>query len=823
MKTKNLYPVFAALALAAALLSACVMVAPAPEPPVAGPDKLAHALGNLTYSGILPDQDVTLTDGRGTYPEEGPGTPYVALASQLIPTGDLNGDGDEDAAVLLTDYSSGSGQFTFLAAVLNATAAPTPTMALMIGDRIEVKSLAIENGEIVAEMIAQGGSDPACCPTTNVRKRYALQDGALVETGSEELGQVTLSDLDGTSWRLVDLGAGQPPLLPDSEITLDIAGGQVSGSAGCNRYTGALTSAPGELQSFGAGPLATTQMSCAEPVAKQETTYLDLLAQVKGWRYDDGYLALAYPNAESIYAYLRFAPQAQAAQPAPVADTGTATAGQGVLPRFEPRDECFVQAPAELPKDFSIDCGYVVVPEFRAGPSGRELKLGITRLSSGKGTAAAPLFMLAGGPGQAEVSPDFLRLFQPELLGRILEARDIVLVEQRGTEYTDTFLDCPVSHTAAWAAHEQGLTGPEADAFGMETIRRCIDDFKAQGVNFDAYNSLEDAADVNAVREALGYEKIIYYGASYGAQLGQHIMRDFPDVLEAVVLDGAEGLSRKSWVENRALDAQWGVDHLTALCQADDKCRAAFDIPTLVDSALALFDNGPLPYTYTDPADATVVVTGEVTVNDMVNLIYELQGDRIGAMSLPVTLAAFAEGGADAVVQTLGPIKGASLLGGRTAGASHMATLMHAAVVCSDDPVHSKSDVNLEGVGKYATLFGQAQAEQYVALCSLINVQELPDATDVNVESNVPALLLSGDLDVATPTFRSEEVAAALPNAQMIVFPGRTHVQIAAVNICAAQIMTQFVLDPTAKLDTNCTKESPVLGFVLPDGTSSRE
>ena len=57
---------------------------------------------------------------------------------------------------------------------------------------------------------------------------------------------------------------------------------------------------------------------------------------------------------------------------------------------------------------------------------------------------------------------------------------------------------------------------------------------------------MENAADVNAVREALGYDRIIYYGASYGSQLGQHVMRDFPEILEAVVLDGAEALSARA-------------------------------------------------------------------------------------------------------------------------------------------------------------------------------------------------------------------------------------------------------------------------------------
>ena len=180
-----------------------------------------------------------------------------------------------------------------------------------------------------------------------------------------------------------------------------------------------------------------------------------------------------------------------------------------------------------------MDCGYVVVPESRTGASDREVKLGFTRLNSGKGTAGSPLFMLAGGPGQTQISPEFFSMFQTELLGGILDKRDIVIVEQRGTEHTAPFLNCPEVLSAPWAAHEKGLTGREAAAFEMNTLQECMDDFKAPGINFDAYNSVENAADVNAVREALGYAKIIYYGASYGSQLGQHVMRDFPEILEA--------------------------------------------------------------------------------------------------------------------------------------------------------------------------------------------------------------------------------------------------------------------------------------------------
>ncbi|MCA9869685.1 MAG: beta-lactamase family protein, partial [Anaerolineae bacterium] len=162
--------------------------------------------------------------------------------------------------------------------------------------------------------------------------------------------------------------------------------------------------------------------------------------------------------------------------------TGTEQAGQAgqvTTPRFEPLEECFAQLPEDVDFTLDMDCGYVVVPESHQDDSSREIKLGITRLNSGQGTANSPLFMLAGGPGQTQISPDLLRFFNPELLGGILQERDIVLVEQRGTQYTDTWLDCPALNAASWTAYEQGLTSDEADALGTEIVQHCIDDFKA--------------------------------------------------------------------------------------------------------------------------------------------------------------------------------------------------------------------------------------------------------------------------------------------------------------------------------------------------------
>ena len=491
---------------------------------------------------------------------------------------------------------------------------------------------------------------------------------------------------------------------------------------------------------------------------------------------------------------------------------------------YEPLETCFAQPPVIDGQELDVECGYVITPETRGGDDGRTVKLGFMRVKSGHGAERSPLFVLDGGPGQAAITQSNLGLLQAELLGQILQDRDIVLLEQRGTRNTSVYLDCPESNNSSWTVYAQGLNEEQGNEFEVGLFKQCIADFKSQGVNLDSYNSVAIAADVDAARRALGYKQIIYYGASYGSQLGQHVMRDFPASLEAVVLDGANSLSRKSWVEDRAQDAQWGIDNLTRLCSQDPVCQETFDIPGLVDANLALFADGPLPYRYTDPSDPEFTVEGVVTADDLVGFIFGMQGNRIGAFSLPATLQMMHDNGADMVVEVLGSQKGSALLASRSMTSdAGLAMLMHAAVVCSDDPVHSSDDVIMSGTSSYAARFGASAAREYVLLCSVVDIAELPDSTDVDVNADIPVLLLSGSLDVSTPAYRSQIVADALPRATHLVFPGRTHVQLSGINLCAFDVMTQFTRNPEGSLDTSCMQNAPAMGFSLLDGTMSTD
>jgi heat shock protein HslJ len=266
---------------------------------------------NATYSGIY-DDPVTLTEGRyegEPFAEGDASRPIVEYISQLY--GDLDGDGAEDAVVFLVENSGGTGNFVYAAAQLNQNGAAVDAGAVWIEDRIQVKSAAIENGQVMLEVTAAGPGDAACCKRHKTNKVYALQNGKLAEIAGagQDLVKISAADLDGTTWTLLELSEDQPALA-DTEVTLSFAGDQLSGSAGCNNYTGSFSLGADNPFVLTTGPIAATKMACPDPILNQENAYLNALQSAVQWGYEIGKLAIYYPVADGSYARLLFAPPA---------------------------------------------------------------------------------------------------------------------------------------------------------------------------------------------------------------------------------------------------------------------------------------------------------------------------------------------------------------------------------------------------------------------------------------------------------------------------------------------------------------------------------
>ncbi|MBW4660142.1 MAG: hypothetical protein KME15_15815 [Drouetiella hepatica Uher 2000/2452] len=143
--------------------------------------KKVEALRNAAYtipqspSYVLPELiAVKLINGRYEDRAKQISATFVSQQGSIV-FGDLNDDGTEDAVSLLSVNTGGSGVFTYLVLSINQNGVLKPMFPVLLGDRIQFKSMAIEPGKIRLTIVTQGANDSMCCPTQEVTKTFDLR------------------------------------------------------------------------------------------------------------------------------------------------------------------------------------------------------------------------------------------------------------------------------------------------------------------------------------------------------------------------------------------------------------------------------------------------------------------------------------------------------------------------------------------------------------------------------------------------------------------------------------------------------------------------
>jgi pimeloyl-ACP methyl ester carboxylesterase len=169
-----------------------------------------------------------------------------------------------------------------------------------------------------------------------------------------------------------------------------------------------------------------------------------------------------------------------------------------------------------------LRCGRVVVPMRRGDPAlgSTEVAFALRPRSDRGHRSLGTIVAMDGGPGYASTDAPFARSLSA-VLAPLLRRRDLVLFDERGTGRSDV-VDCP--------ALQRGLI-PEGIAVG-----ECANQL---GPRYAGYTTAEAAADLEAVRRALGLGRILLYGDSYGTLFGQAYAVRYPGSLRALVLDSA--------------------------------------------------------------------------------------------------------------------------------------------------------------------------------------------------------------------------------------------------------------------------------------------
>ena len=212
---------------------------------------------------------------------------------------------------------------------------------------------------------------------------------------------------------------------------------------------------------------------------------------------------------------------------------------------------------------YDADCGTLVVPENRADPGSRLIAVPVTRIRATSERPAEPIFRLEGGPGITNM--EFPKA------SRFARDHDVVLVGYRGVDGS-VRLDCPEVDSAL--GHSTDLLGRKsfrayADAFGQ-----CAERLAGEGVDLTGYGLTQQVEDMEAVRRALGYERIDLVSESAGTRTALIYGWRHPQRIHRSVMIGVNPPGHFLW-KQRATDEQLG--RYAALCARDDGCSGRTD------------------------------------------------------------------------------------------------------------------------------------------------------------------------------------------------------------------------------------------------------
>ena len=143
---------------------------------------------NATYS--IEGDTIRLQDGRSEIAT----TPHSALTKKTAVYGktiygDLNGDGNEDAAILLIHDPGGSGTFFYVAGALNIHGKFQGTNAVLLGDRITPRDLQIRNGVLITKYADRRPGEPmVATPSVHTSQYLIVKDAQLTGISPLEEG-----------------------------------------------------------------------------------------------------------------------------------------------------------------------------------------------------------------------------------------------------------------------------------------------------------------------------------------------------------------------------------------------------------------------------------------------------------------------------------------------------------------------------------------------------------------------------------------------------------------------------------------------------------
>ena len=402
--------------------------------------------------------------------------------------------------------------------------------------------------------------------------------------------------------------------------------------------------------------------------------------------------------------------------------------------------------------EFEVTTGVVRVPEQRtAGVSDdqRTVDLAVVRVRrTGTPVSGSAHLILAGGPGDSGVEQVLGLARQGGRVFAELVSGDVVGIDQRGTGRS-------VPNLSSSALYPLPLDQPGSIEAWLPIIERVSKQeatrFRATGIVLEAYNTRESADDVNAVRDALGYPRVTLWGRSYGTHLALATVARHPAMVERLILVSPEGL-----------DHTWKLPLQVDVVLKRLESRGAGELIAPVAEVLARLRSQPVKVATTHPMTGRAV---EITLGalDIQGAVARALGDPRSLVTLPAAVREMREGDFQRVAQV------AILQRQRTGVQSAMKMMMDLSSGASADRL---ARIEREAA---TALLGNAINFPAMYLSRAWGAVDLGNDFRRPITSDVPTLIMVGDLDPRTPVENAREIAATLSRASVVTLENATH------------------------------------------------
>lgn len=408
-------------------------------------------------------------------------------------------------------------------------------------------------------------------------------------------------------------------------------------------------------------------------------------------------------------------------------------------------------------------CGHLTVPLDPGNLEDGTITLAMRRHLAPTGQSKVAVIALAGGPGQAAIP--FMEDFT-EILGPIVSTRDLIVFDQRGTG---------LSHPLSCAAFEH-LTGDSPP----NAIAICAGQL---GPTRGLYTTADTVADIEAIRQAGGYEKLVLYGTSYGTKVAERYAQEYPSHVEALVLDsvvppsGPEPLDKTTFAAVKRVLHQLCAGHACAGITPEPVNDLARLVKRIGSGSVRgrVVDEDGVPH------------TTHISSNDLIGILVEGDLDPILRAEFPAAVRAAVQGDTAPLARLEVHAEGSE--SEPESLAEGFDVPLYYSSVCDEEAFpwnpaasprtrlrEAQAALAAQPAGAFTPFTpANALALSDMPACSQWPLTEGAPEVDDAPLPNVPTLILSGADDLRTPTANAQQVAAQIPDSHLLVVPNTGH------------------------------------------------